>query len=160
MVKMKTHKKWNLIINLLFIFLFYFTMDKLPYRIIINRHIYERKNLEYFNINIPKYFANYKYFKIILKEVTCSNRDKDVWLNCDALTYNQISQHTDPKVRGIYLEKFLFNLSAFREGCSQSHYAILPYRDTLKFWITNPVGAKLEVDASIVMILELEPYEI
>lgn len=135
-------------------------MNILPYRIIINRHIYERKDLEYFNINIPKYFANYKYFKIILKEVTCTYRDKDVWLNCDASTYNQISQHTDPKIRGIYLEKFLFNLTAFREGSFQSHYAILPYRDTLKFWITNYTGSKLEVDSSIVMILELEPYEI
>lgn len=135
-------------------------MNILPYRIIINRYIYERKDLEYFNINIPKYFANYKYFKIILKEVTCSNRDKDVWLNCDASTFNQISQHTDPKIRGIYLEKFLFNLTAFREKGSQSYYAILPYRDTIKFWITTYEGAKLDVDMSIVMILELEPYEI
>ena len=135
-------------------------MSKLPYRVIINRYIYERKDLEYFNINIPKYFVNYKYFKIILKEVTCSNRDKDVWLNCDALTYNQVSQHTDPKIRGVYLEKFLFNLTAFREGSSQFHSVILPYRDTLKFWITNSIGAKLDIDMHTVMILELEPYEI
>lgn len=135
-------------------------MNMLPYRIIINRHIYERKDLEYFNINIPKYFANYKYFKIILKEATCSNRDKDVWLNCDALTYNQVSQHTDPKIRGVYLEKFLFNLTAFREGSSQFHSVILPYRDTLKFWITTSIGAKLDIDMNTVMILELEPYEI
>lgn len=135
-------------------------MDLLPYRIIINRHIYANLNLEYFNINVPKYFANYKYFKIILRDVSCSKREKDVWLNCDALTYNQVSQHTDPAIRGIFLEKFLFNLTAFREGGSQSHFVILPYRDTLKFWITTSLGAKLDMDMNTVMILELEPYEI
>lgn len=159
MGKMKILKRWNLIINLLFI-LFYFTMDLLPYRIIINRHIYANLDLEYFNINVPKYFANYKYFKIILRDVSCSKREKDVWLNCDALTYNQVSQHTDPAIRGIFLEKFLFNLTAFREGGSQSHFVILPYRDTLKFWITTSLGAKLDMDMNTVMILELEPYEI
>ena len=160
MVKMKTLKKWNLIINLLFIFYFIFTMDKIPYRIIINRYIYARKDLVYFNINIPKYFANYKYFKIILKEVTCTSRDQDIWLNCDASTYNQISQHTDPKIRGVYLEKFLFNLTAFRERGLESHYVILPYRDTLIFWISDFEGAKINVDMAVVMIIELEPYEI
>ena len=135
-------------------------MNILPYRIIINRFIYERKDLEYFNINIPKYFANYKYFKIILRDVSCEDRSKDIWLNCDASTYNQVFQHTDPKIRGVYLEKFLFNLTAFREGGSQPHYAILPYRDTIKFWITNSVGAKLKIDTHTVMVLELEPYEI
>ena len=135
-------------------------MDILPYRIIINRHLYANRDIQYFNINIPKFFGNYKYFKIILKDVSCDNRSQDVWLNCDALTYNQVSQHTDPAIRGIYLEKFLFNLTAFREGGSQSHYVILPYRDTLKFWITNIVGAKPGMDCTTVMILELEPYDI
>lgn len=135
-------------------------MNILPYRIIINRYTYASDPIEYFNINIPKFFANYKYFKIILKDVSCYNRTQDAWLNCDALTYNQVSQHTDPAIRGIYLEKFLFNLTAFREGGSQSHYVILPYRDTLKFWITNIEGAKPGIDNDIVMILEIEPYDI
>lgn len=135
-------------------------MNILPYRIIINRFIYNHEDLKYFNINVPKYFVNYKYFKIILRDVTCENTSRDLWLNCDALTYNQVFQHTDPKIRGVYLEKFLFNLTAFREGSSQFHYAILPYRDTIKFWITNPEGAKPGIDSHIVMILELEPYEI
>lgn len=135
-------------------------MNILPYRIIINRYLYASHPIDYFNINIPKFFANYKYFKIILKDVSCYNRTKDVWLNCDALTYNQVSQHTDPAIRGIYLDKFLFNLTAFREGGSQSHYVILPYRDTLKFWITDMEGAKPGMDSLIDMILEIEPYEI
>lgn len=135
-------------------------MNILPYRIIINRYLYASDPIDYFNINIPKFFANYKYFKIILKDVSCYNRTQDVWLNCDALTYNQVSQHTDPAIRGIFLEKFLFNLTAFREGGSQSHYVILPYRDTLKFWITNIDGAKPGMDSAIVMILEIEPYDI
>lgn len=135
-------------------------MNILPYRIIINRYLYASDPIDYFNINIPKFFANYKYFKIILKDVSCYNRTKDVWLNCDALTYNQVSQHTDPAIRGIYLDKFLFNLTAFREGGSQSHYVILPYRDTLKFWITDMEGAKPGMDSVIAMILEIEPYEI
>ena len=135
-------------------------MDKLPYRIIINRHIYASDPIDYFNINIPKFFGNYKYLKIILKDISCSKRDQDVWLNCDALTYNQISQHTDPSINGIFLEKFLFNLTAFREGCSQINYVILPYRDTLKFWITNIMGKKPGFDLTVAMIIELEPYEI
>ena len=77
-------------------------MDILPYRIIINRHLYANRDIQYFNINIPKFFGNYKYFKIILKDVSCDNRSQDVWLNCDALTYNQVSQHTDPAIRGIF----------------------------------------------------------
>ena len=160
MVKMKTLKKWNLKINLLFIFYFIFSMNILPYRIIINRHLHTADKIEYFNINIPKYFANYKYFKIIMKDVSCDNRSKDVWLNCDAFSYNQVIQHTSTTIRGIFLEKFLFNLTAFREGGSQSHYVILPYRDTLKFWITGAVGAKPSMDCYVVMVLELEPYEI
>ena len=160
MGKMKTLKKWNLIINLLFIFILFFSMNILPYRIIINRHEYASEPISYFRINIPKFFGNYKYFKIILKEVSCDNRNKDIWLNCDASTYNQISQHAYIESIGIFLDKFLFNLTAFREGSSQSHYVILPYRDTLKFWITNDAGVKPTFDVTATMIIELEPYEI
>lgn len=135
-------------------------MNILPYRIIINRHLYTHDPIKYFYINIPKFFGNYKYFKIILKDVSCDTRTADIWLNCDALTYNQVNQHTDPTIGGIFLEKFLFNLTAFREGASQFNYVILPYRDTLKFWITNIVGDKPGMDCTAVMILELEPYEI
>ena len=155
---MKALKKWNLIINLLFYFIF--TMDKLPYRIIINRLISSSDPIEYFNINIPKFFANYKYFKITLKEVSSSLRDRDIWLNCDASTYNQIYQYSDLTDSGIFLEKFLFNLTAFREGCSQFNYVILPYRDTLKFWITNSTGKSPGFDTLVTMVIELEPYEI
>ena len=160
MAKMKTLKKWNLIINLLFLFHFYFTMNILPYRVIINRNLIASEPISYFKINIPKFFANYKYFKIILKEVSCDNRNKDIWLNCDASTYNQISQHTYIDSVGIFLDKFLFNLTAFREGSSQFHSVILPYRDTLKFWITNDMGVNPSFDVTATMILELEPYEI
>ena len=135
-------------------------MNILPYRIIINRHLYTNDNIEYFNINIPKFFANYKYFKVILREVSCDNRNKDIWLNCDASSYNQINKQPYINSVDIFLEKFLFNLTAFREGGSQSHYVILPYRDTLKFWITNIVGAKPGMDCTVVMILEIEPYDI
>ena len=135
-------------------------MNILPYRIIINRHLYASEPISYFNINIPKFFANYKYFKIILREVSCDNRNKDIWLNCDASSYNQINQQPYINSGGIFLEKFLFNLTAFREGGSQSHYVILPYRDTLKFWITNIVGTKPGMDCTVVMILEIEPYDI
>ena len=135
-------------------------MNILPYRIIINRHLHPADPIEYFNISIPKFFANYKYFKIILRDVSCDNRSKDIWLSCDASTYNQVSQHTSTTIRGIFLDKFLFNLTAFREGGSQSHYVILPYRDTLKFWITTDVGAKPGMDCTTAMVLELEPYEI
>ena len=135
-------------------------MNILPYRIIINRHLYASEPITYFNINIPKFFANYKYFKIILREVSCDNRNKDIWLNCDASSYNQINQQPYINSGGIFLEKFLFNLTAFREGGSQSHYVILPYRDTLKFWITNIVGTKPGMDCTVVMILEIEPYDI
>ena len=154
---MKILKKWNLIINLLF--LFYFTMDILPYRIIINRQINTKHGIQYFNINIPKFFANYKYFKIILKDVSCDNRSLDVWLNCDALTYNQVSQNTNPEIRGVYIEKFLFNLTAYREGCSQFNYVILPYRDTLKFWITDSTGKNPDFNTIVTMVIELEPYD-
>lgn len=135
-------------------------MSKLPYRVIINRNLIASEPISYFKINIPKFFANYKYFKIILKEVSCDNRNKDIWLNCDASTYNQISQHTYIDSVGIFLDKFLFNLTAFREGSSQFHSVILPYRDTLKFWITNDMGVKPSFDVTATMILELEPYEI
>lgn len=158
MAKMKILKKWNLIINLLF--LFYFTMDILPYRIIIDMQLRAKRDMRYFNINIPKFFVTYKYFKIILKDVSCDNRSQDVWLNCDALTYNQVSQDTNPSVRGVYLEKFLFNLTAYREGCSQFNYVILPYRDTLKFWITDSTGKNPSFDTLVTMVIELEPYEI
>lgn len=135
-------------------------MNKLPYRIIINRLIRTSDPLEYFNINIPKFFGNYKYFKIKLKEVSSSLRDRDIWLNCDASTYNQIHQHTNLTDSGIFLDKFLFNLTAFREGCSQFNYVILPYRDTIKFWITNSTGKSPGFDTLVTMIIELEPYEI
>ena len=135
-------------------------MNILPYRIIINRHLYASEPISYFKINIPKFFANYKYFKVILREVSCDNRNKDIWLNCDASSYNQISKQPYINSVDIFLEKFLFNLTAFREGGSQSHYVILPYRDTLKFWITNIVGAKPGMDCTVVMILEIEPYDI
>ena len=135
-------------------------MNILPYRIIINRHLYASEPISYFKINMPKFFANYKYFKVILREVSCDNRNKDIWLNCDASSYNQISKQPYINSVDIFLEKFLFNLTAFREGGSQSHYVILPYRDTLKFWITNIVGAKPGMDCTVVMILEIEPYDI
>ena len=135
-------------------------MNILPYRIIINRHLYASEPISYFKINIPKFFANYKYFKVILREVSCDNRNKDIWLNCDASSYNQINKQPYINSADIFLEKFLFNLTAFREGGSQSHYVILPYRDTLKFWITNIVGAKPGMDCTVVMILEIEPYDI
>ena len=135
-------------------------MNILPYRIIINRHLYASEPISYFKINIPKFFANYKYFKVILREVSCDNRNKDIWLNCDASSYNQINKQPYINSVDIFLEKFLFNLTAFREGGSQSHYVILPYRDTLKFWITNIVGAKPGMDCTVVMILEIEPYDI
>lgn len=135
-------------------------MSKLPYRVIITRNLIASEPISYFKINIPKFFGNYKYFKIILKEVSCDNRNKDIWLNCDASTYNQINQHAYIDSVGIFLDKFLFNLTAFREGSSQFHSVILPYRDTLNFWITNDMGVKPSFDVTVTMILELEPYEI
>ena len=135
-------------------------MNKLPYRVIINRNLTTALPINSININIPKYFGNYNYFKIILKEVTCSNRNQDLWLNCDTSTFNQISQDIDPSVHNANLDKFIFNLTAYREGASQFNYVILPYRDTIKFWFTNMLGKKPGFDVTVTMIIELEPYEI
>lgn len=160
MVKMKTLKKWNLIINLVFI-LFYFTMSKLPYRVIITRNLSVSQDIKYVDINIPKYFANYTYFKIKLKEVDCgSSREQDIWMNCDTSTFNQVSQNVDPDIHNIIIKRFLFNITAFREGASQSNYVVLPYRDTIKVWFTNLLGFKPNFDALVTIIIELEPYEI
>ena len=157
---MKTLKKWNLIINLVFI-LFYFTMSKLPYRVIITRNLSVSQDIKYVDINIPKYFANYTYFKIKLKEVDCgSSREQDIWMNCDTSTFNQVSQNVDPDIHNIIIKRFLFNITAFREGASQSNYVVLPYRDTIKVWFTNLLGFKPNFDAVVTIIIELEPYEI
>lgn len=135
-------------------------MSKLPYRVIITRNLSPSQDIKYVNINIPKYFANYTYFKIKLKEVDCSNREQDLWLNCDTSTFNQVSQNIDPQIHNIRLERLLFNITAFREGGSQSNYVVLPYRDTIKVWFTDLIGKKPNFDALVTMIIELEPYEI
>ena len=135
-------------------------MSKLPYRLIITRSLSVSQGIKYININIPKYFINYNYFKIKLKEVDCTNREHDIWLNCDTATFNQISQDIDPDIHNVKLEKFLFNITAFREGASQSNYVVLPYRDTIKVWFTDLIGKKPGFDTMITMIIELEPYQI
>ena len=135
-------------------------MSKLPYRLIICRNLSASQDIKYVNINIPKYFSNYTYFKIKLKEVDCSKREEDIWLNCDTSTFNQVSQNIDPQIHNIKLERLLFNITAFREGASQSNYVVLPYRDTIKVWFTNSIGAKPGFDTLITMIIELEPYQI
>ena len=97
---------------------------------------------------------------ITLILVDCSNREQDIWMNCDTSTFNQISQNIDPDIHNINISKFLFNITAFREGASQSNYVVLPYRDTIKVWFTNAIGVKPRVDVLVTMIIELEPYEI
>ena len=136
-------------------------MSKLPYRVIITRNLSVSQDIKYVNINIPKYFANYTYFKIKLKEVDCGgSREQDIWLNCDTSTFNQVSQNVDPDIHNIIIKRFLFNITAFREGASQSNYVVLPYRDTIKVWFTNLLGFKPNFDALVTIIIELEPYEI
>ena len=135
-------------------------MSKLPYRLIITRNLTVSQDIKYVNINIPKYFSNYNYFKIKLKEVDCTNREHDIWLNCDTATFNQISQDIDPDIHNINIKRFLFNITAFREGASQSNYVVLPYRDAIKVWFTNLIGVRPNFDAVVTMIIELEPYEI
>ena len=135
-------------------------MSNLPYRVIIVRNLSVSQDIKYVNINIPKYFGNYTYFKIKLKEVDCDNREQDIWLNCDTSTFNQVSQNIDPQIHNVRLERLLFNITAFREGASQSNYVVLPYRDTIKVWFTNLLGAKPTFDTLVTIIIELEPYKI
>lgn len=132
-------------------------MNILPYKIVITNYCSESASFSDTTINIPKYFANYKYFKIILKQVSIEERNLELWLCCDNISYNQVYQESS---KNIYIDKFLFNLTAFREGCTSSNYQILPYKDKITLSLCLTSGNKLGTLNTVGFILELEPYEI
>ena len=127
-------------------------MKERPYRI-----LYCGRDAQTFTVNIPNYFANYKYVK-----VKCVNAGIDA---NDGFIYNLglfCNEHYyDAKYgKGInYLDNrefdsFMFNISPLLNG-SKSVYAYLPYRSSYIFYTKNLTVDPGRMD--LTLTLELEP---
>lgn len=122
-------------------------MKEKPYRIFCTGFTTER-----FEINIPKYFANYQYFKLKLISASTNNTDNNLWLVCDNMYYDAIYGYDTYKY-----DKFMFNIGLVTNGYSVNQYVIMPYKDkiTISLGTFNATTAN-----SIQFILELKPINL
>ena len=142
-------------------------MDKLPYQIICRLWQITYSSPEYVPdydllVEIPKYFANFKYFKIKLKQCSCYSSgekalEQQVWLCCDNASYNQLKSNTS--LASTVWTNFLFYLTSPIVDVENYSY-IMPYRDKIKFYVRDGYGKRCYDKTIAVFVLELEPYEI
>ena len=122
-------------------------MKEKPYRIFCTGFTTEK-----FEINIPKYFANYQYFKLKLISASTNYTGNNLWLSCDNMYYDAIYGDDTYKY-----DKFMFNISLVTKGYSINQYAIMPYKDK----ITILSGAINEsITNTVQFILELKPINL
>lgn len=112
--------------------------------------------MEYFDILLPNYFANYKYVK-----VKCINAGVDsfdyiynIGLFCNNHCYDAFYGNGITFLERPEFNSFMFNISTVING-SKSVYAYLPYSGRYTFYTKNLTNNPGRTELSL--ILELEP---
>lgn len=126
-------------------------MKERPYRI-----LYCGLDARLFRINVPNYFANYKYVK-----VKCINAGVDsleyvsnIGLFCNEHYYDATDGEGIQFLPPSEFDTFMFNIAPLING-SKSVYAYLPYRNEYIFFARNLTENPGRTQLTI--ILELEP---